>query len=155
MSAPEDEKLDLRQCLRISRSCLGLNLRRADRAVTHLYDEAFRALGLRGTQFGLLVATRAMEPAPMSRVAAALALDRTTLTRNLKPLEKKGWLVVHAGRDRRERLVSLTPQGHRMTVRAYAAWRAAQARMRQIVGSRPMRVAVARLSGITDALRGA
>ena len=71
-------------------------LRRASRAVTQLYDGALQASGLKATQFTLLVAAARLKAAPVSRMAEVLVMDRTTLTRNLKPLVKDGLLAVEA-----------------------------------------------------------
>ena len=74
--------------------CICFNLRKAARVITQIYDEAFRPTGFRSTQMPLLVATAALGPVTVNRLAEAVVMDRTTLTRNLKPLEKQGLLRV-------------------------------------------------------------
>src|SRR5882757_3470670 len=74
--------------------CLCLNLRRAARVVARRFDEAFRSLDLTNGQFSLMMSLRRPKPATMSDVAALLAMDRTTLTANLKPLERRGLVKV-------------------------------------------------------------
>ena len=97
--------------------------------MTQLYDETLRPSGLRITQFTLLVAVAVSEPVPITRLADALALDRTTLARDLKPLTERGLAEVAAGDDRRTRVVRLTGQGRDAIGRAYPLWQRAQARI--------------------------
>jgi DNA-binding MarR family transcriptional regulator len=113
----------------VASDCACKNLRRAARAVTQLYDEALRPSGLRITQFTLLVAVAMGEPVPITRLADALSLDRTTLARDLKPLTGRGLVEITAGADRRMRVVRLTGQGREALGRAYPLWRRAQARI--------------------------
>lgn len=148
-----NEKLELRVCLETANACMAFNLRRADRVVMQVYDEAFRPLGLRGTQFGVLMAARALEPVTMSELAARLSMDRTTLTRNLRPLTKQRWLMVETGEDRRERRLSLTPQGHKLLLKAQSAWRGAQARIAGAFGTEKMKTLVGQLAALTRTLQ--
>lgn len=115
-------------------SCACYNLRRATRLVTQLYDEALRPAGIRGTQFTLLAATAAMGSAPVQRLAEAIVMDRTTLTRNLAPLERDGLVSIRSGDDHRVREVSLTAKGRRILERAYPLWERVQAVLRDRVG---------------------
>jgi DNA-binding MarR family transcriptional regulator len=121
----------------VAAGCACRNLRRTTRAVTQLYDETLRPSGLRITQFTLLVAVGLSEPVPITRLADALSLDRTTLARDLKPLTKQGLVKITAGADRRMRKVRLTRQGREAIGRAYPLWRQAQARI--LEGSGPDR----------------
>jgi DNA-binding MarR family transcriptional regulator len=109
--------------------CACGNLRKAARAVTQLYDEALRPTGLRVTQFGILGATMAMEPVTLTRLADATVTDRTTLTRNLALLQKRGLIRIRAGDDRREREVTLTKRGRGALFRGFPLWQEAQARV--------------------------
>jgi len=113
----------------VAADCACKSLRRTARAVTQLYDETLRPSGLRVTQFTLLVAVALSEPVPITRLADALALDRTTLARDLRPLNERGLVEVAAGDDRRMRVVRLTRQGRDAIARAYPLWEQAQARM--------------------------
>ena len=117
--------------------CACRSLRRSARAVTRLYDEILRPSGLRITQFTLLVAVAIGEPVPITRLADALDLDRTTLARDLKPLTEQGLVEIAAGEDRRMRKVRLTRLGRQAIERAYPLWQQAQARIVQ--GSGPDR----------------
>jgi DNA-binding MarR family transcriptional regulator len=104
--------------------CLCLNLRRAARVVARRFDDAFRPLDLTNGQFSLMMSLRRPKPATMSDVAALLAMDRTTLTANLKPLERRGLVAVTVDEtDKRSRRLSLTPAGHVLLDDALPIWR--------------------------------
>ena len=124
-----DEDTLFEKANQVAASCAAMNLRQASRAVSQLYDQIIRSTGLRGTQFSLLVAVYLAGPAPVTRLAELLVMDRTTLTRNLKPLEKQGLVKVKPGEDQRVRLVSLTDQGEDVLIEALPLWEEAQARV--------------------------
>jgi DNA-binding MarR family transcriptional regulator len=113
----------------VAANCACKNLRRSARAVTQLYDDTLRPSGLRITQFTLLVAVALREPVQVTQLADTLALDRTTLARDLGPLTERDLVEVTAGEDRRTRVVRLTRQGREAIARAYPLWRQAQARL--------------------------
>ena len=104
--------------VRVAWHCTCFNVRRASRAVTQFYDDIMAPSGIKATQFTMLGAVALMGPASVTRLAAHLALDRTTLTRNLKVLADQGLVSIAAGDDKRERVVSLTEQG-RAALQAY------------------------------------
>src|SRR5271169_6045150 len=106
------EMLPFAVTLTVRDACLCLHLQRAARAVARRFDEVLRPLGLTNGQFSLLMSLNRPEPPGMSSVSALLAMDRTTLTANLKPLERRGLVkvTVDAG-DRRNRRLALTPAG--------------------------------------------
>lgn len=114
--------------------CACLNLRKAARAMTQLYEKMMQPTGLRGTQFSLLVGLAAAGPATLTHLAKSYVTDRTTLSRNLRPLAKQGLVQITTGRDRRERVVALTPKGHEAVTRAFPLWRKAQERVIQELG---------------------
>jgi len=109
--------------------CLCTKLRQASRALTQVYDQAISPSGLRATQLTLLVALAQAPEAPLGRLAEALVMDRTTLTRNLAPLLRDGLAEERAAADGRVRGFALTPKGKRALERALPAWKTAQARM--------------------------
>lgn len=109
--------------------CTSFNLRKASRAVTQFYDDALRDSGLKSTQFSLLAAASASGSMPISLLAIEMAMDRTTLTRNLRPLETAGLLTVETGQDRRVRRVAVTSEGEAVLARAMPAWRRAQTQL--------------------------
>ena len=117
-----DEPLDLRQCA----LCHCLAARRRARAITRLFEARLRPHGLRATQFSILAALALIGPRRMSELAARLGLERTTLTRGAAVLEGRGWVAGEATRDRRERLLRLTPEGRQHLEAAFPAWKQAQ-----------------------------
>jgi DNA-binding MarR family transcriptional regulator len=128
----ERDKREL--CLEIARECTATRLRQAARAVAALYDEAMASTGVRGTQFSLLVALHLSGEAPVSRLAEILDLDRTTMTRNLGPLERDGLIETVEGGDRRVRLVRLTESGQHTLERGLPRWQEAQAQVKELLG---------------------
>lgn len=112
--------------VRIAWHCTCFNVRRASRAVTEYYDGVMAPSGVKATQFTMLGAVALMGPASVTRLAEHLALDRTTLTRNLKVLAQEGLVSISAGEDRRERVVRLTDEGQAAIDRATPLWHEAQ-----------------------------
>ena len=102
-------------------------LRRAARIMTQHYERYLRPVGLRATQFTLLAALAQAGPMPMHRLATALGLERTTLTRNLRRLESQDWVSVQEKEDRRLHMVGITEAGREVTRAALPAWREAHA----------------------------
>jgi DNA-binding MarR family transcriptional regulator len=114
--------------------CACSNLRRATRAVTAMYDAALAPSGLRVTQFSVLSAVARLGPLPVTRLAAEIALDRSTMGRNLDPLERRGFIRIMVGNvDQRERVVHLTAAGARAIEAARPYWHAAQERIATLV----------------------
>jgi len=110
--------------LHVRDHCLCLHAQRAARALARRFDQALRPLGLTNGQFSLMMSLNRPEPAPMGAVAALLAMDRTTLTAALKPLERRGLVASSSGpTDRRSRLLTLTPAGLELLARAVPIWR--------------------------------
>ena len=120
-------------------SCVCLHAQRAARALARRYDRALRPAGLTSGQFSLLMSLNRPEPPPIGSVAALLAMDRTTLTANLKPLERRGLLAVEPDpEDRRTRRLRLTPEGRAALAAALPYWCAEQAETaRRLGGAEP------------------
>ena len=134
-----------------ARSCACFNLRRASRAVSRYYDQWLRPAGLRTTQFSLLSALRERGPVSITELAGLLGLERTTLTRNLRPLEKQGLLRVSPEGFKRTRTVEITGDGERQWSEALVRWRQAQAGIDAhlgIDGSTTLRALLADLAGL-------
>ncbi|NDV01914.1 MarR family winged helix-turn-helix transcriptional regulator [Pseudoroseicyclus tamaricis] len=110
--------------LEVRDRCLCLHAQRAARALARRFDLAFRPLGLTNGQFSLLMALNRPEPPRMGDVANLLAMDRTTLTAALKPLERRGLLAVEPDdSDRRARRLRLTQEGRMLLGEALPIWR--------------------------------
>ena len=114
--------------------CLCHHARRTTRAVTRLFDEALQPSGLKAGQFNILAALAAMELTAAGEVARLLAMDRTTLSRNLKPLREAGYLTTTGGAGRRPDVLALTPAGRAVFGRALELWRQAQGLLTERLG---------------------
>ncbi|MBB3135775.1 DNA-binding MarR family transcriptional regulator [Rhizobium pisi] len=109
-------------------TCLCLHVQRAARALARLFDDALRPVGLTNGQFSLMMSLNRPEPPPMGPVATLLAMDQTTLTAALKPLQRRGWIdVMENPKDRRRRLLSLTAEGKATLARALPIWESTHA----------------------------
>jgi DNA-binding MarR family transcriptional regulator len=109
----------------IRNSCACLQARRRARMLTRAYDEILAPSGIKITQLGLL-SCLLEEPVLIGALADELDLDRTTLTRNLVPLEKQGLIAIVVGKDARSRSVSITTNGKLALKRALPLWQKAQ-----------------------------
>jgi DNA-binding MarR family transcriptional regulator len=118
--------LDAARLREVARACACANLRSAARAVTQVFDEALASSGLRATQFTLLVTNRLAGESTINELAERMAMDRTPLSRNLKPLVRSGLLEVRPGEDGRTQLVRITPAGEQALDEAYPLWQQAQ-----------------------------
>ncbi len=138
------------QLTEIAETCACLNVRKAARAVTQLYDEVLQPSGLRVTQFTLLVAIALAGEAPVTQLANALVMDRTTLTRNLALLEHQGLVAIARGTDQRTRMVTLTNQGREALVKALPLWEQAQTRFVSGLGCERLNTLLADLSDVVS-----
>ena len=143
-----DELPEREECAEIGETCLCFNLRKTSRAITQHYDDALRASGLRSTQFALLAVLRLHAPITLSSLAEVTGMDRSTVSRNLKPLERGRYVVVEAGDDRRTREAKLTRRGGRVLTSGMPLWRQAQDELQRIIGKSGM---VRLLDGLSDA----
>jgi DNA-binding MarR family transcriptional regulator len=110
--------------------CLCLHVQRAARALARRFDVVLRPLGLTNGQFSLLMSLNRPKPAGMASVASLLAMDRTTLTAALKPLQRRGLVTMTEDpKDRRGRLMTLTPQGTALLARAVPVWQKTHAEL--------------------------
>ncbi len=131
---PNQEMLELDSALEMAKTCTCFNLRKATRRVTSFYDKAMKPSGLKITQMTLLTAIRLSEPVTIKRLAQAIVMDRTTLSRNVSLLNKKGLIDIEPGDDLRTRKLSLTEQGHAALKAAFPLWKRAQAEVKRRLG---------------------
>jgi DNA-binding MarR family transcriptional regulator len=131
--------------------CLCAALRQASRAVTRIYDAELRGTGLRSTQHSLLRLLGRVGEVRQGDLGEMASLDETTLTRNLRPLEKSGWVTIRAGSDRREKLIAITEAGQAKVEKARPAWSRAQERMRGALPSGRWESLFAALPDVTKA----
>lgn len=112
------------------------SFRRASRALTQLYEEALRPLGLRATQFTILQALSQTGEISQGELGRVLAIDSTTLTRTLRIMVREGWIADRRGQDRRERLLRLAKEGRHQFNRALPLWEKAQVHLRHQLGDK-------------------
>jgi DNA-binding MarR family transcriptional regulator len=115
--------------------CLCANFRRASRALTQLYEEALRPIGVRATQFTILQALSRTGEVPQGELGRILAMDSTTLTRTLEIMSRKAWIARRYGKDRRERWLRLGTAGKTQLLRGTPRWEKVQARLRRQFGN--------------------
>jgi len=116
--------------------CTCFKLRRLTRRMTAVYDRALSEAGMRVTQYSLLTHLRGLHGVAMSELAEMLDMDRTTLTRNVRPLVEAGWIEVKPStEDARIRLVHITPSGEMHWRAARVCWRQAQQEVNSTIGS--------------------
>jgi DNA-binding MarR family transcriptional regulator len=118
------KKLPFDATIEVRDNCLCLHAQRAARALARRFDEVLRPFGLTNGQFSLLMSLNRPEPPTLAPVARLLAMDRTTLTAALKPLERRGLLTIEPDpKDRRSRRLALTEEGHAALIAALPIWR--------------------------------
>lgn len=115
---PFDKTIEVRD------ACLCLHVQRAARALARRFDDVLRPLELTSGQFSLLMSLNRPAPPTIGSVAELLAMDRTTLTANLKPLERRGLVTIAVDKDdKRSRRLGITPAGRALLAQAYPIWR--------------------------------
>ncbi|MGL6111302.1 MAG: MarR family winged helix-turn-helix transcriptional regulator [Rubrivivax sp.] len=115
--------------------CTNFKLRQLVRRVSQLYDAEVAKAGLKTTQYSLLSHVLRLGPIRPGDLAAAMTMDASTLTRNLKPMVAAGWLALSAGEDGRSRLVHITPTGRDKRTEAQRHWKTAQDGLNQLLGT--------------------
>ena len=153
MAGRAPRELDFHTLQQAGHQCACFNLRKAARAVTQLYDDALKPAGVLATQFPLLASTAELGRATISELAETMVMDRTTLTRNLRPLERDGLLRSEPGTDRRVREVALTRKGQKILFEAYPLWQKAQKTVARGLGPKRMQHLITELTATVDALR--
>jgi DNA-binding MarR family transcriptional regulator len=115
--------------------CNLLALRQASRHLSRLYDQQFAPLGLKGSQYSILSRLAAGGASSINALAATLVMDRTTLGRNIRPLEREGWITIAVDPgDARGRLLEISAEGRAVLAKARVGWRRAQERFETVYG---------------------
>ena len=127
-------------CGKVAESCMGMRVRKAARVVANHYDKHLKPAGLKGTQFTLLNTIFLNPAANIGQLADTLGLDRTTLNRNLKPLERQGLIRSGSGKDPRTRTLKLTNEGTKILQNALPYWLEAQSAVMEIMDRRIKRL---------------
>ena len=116
-------------------SCFCLASRQAARRITRLYDSRMQPSGIRVTQFTILSQLMLRGEMPIGKLAGILGMERTTLTRNLVPLEQQKWIAITPGDDPRARMIGITAQGRGVVRRGFPYWSKAQAHVANLLGA--------------------
>ncbi len=119
--------------------CTCGELRKAARAITLLYDNAFKSSGLLSTQFGVLQILCEIDSIQITDLASKLGMDRTTITRNLSILERDGFIKISQGKDHRTRIVTATQKGHIAVSKTILMWSEIQCKVKQKLGENSWR----------------
>jgi DNA-binding MarR family transcriptional regulator len=136
MTMSKLRRIPYAETLMVRDACLCLHVHRAARVLARRFDDAFRPLGVTSGQFSLLMSLNRPEPPNLSAVADLLAMDRTTLTAAVKPLEKRGLVKVSVDpKDRRNRLLALSASGRAILAKALPIWTGEHARIQAALAS--------------------
>ena len=130
--------------IEIPLGCTCFKLRKLTRAMSRLYDQHMATVGLKTTQYSVLNNV-AREALPVAELAERLGTERTTLTRNLKPLIEAHWVTLEPGADSRQRIVTISATGRAKVKQAHLAWRAAQDALENLLGAKAVRALHAEL----------
>lgn len=114
--------------------CMCASFRRTARALTQVYEEALRPLGLRSTQLTILQLLSFAGEVSQGQMGEMLAMDSTSLTRTLAIMVREGWIAERRGKDRRERRLRLSSGGEAQLRRALPVWEKVQSRLRRQLG---------------------
>jgi DNA-binding MarR family transcriptional regulator len=134
----------------VNPNCSCFNLRKASRVITQFYDHCLAPAGIRITQFSLLISMAAEPTQTLTQLANNLVMDRTTLTRNLKPLERTGLIHSIEAKDRRSKAYTLTDQGMQVLKAAMPLWQNAQKKITVVLGDERFRFILKELNVLTN-----
>ena len=133
MKTMEDKKKRIEQFANCS-PCVCFNLRKSARAITQVYDGMFRSLGLRVSQLSILNSLNMIGSLTVLELAEAIVTDRTTVTRNIKPLVRDGYIRVQTGTDRRSKEIVITDKGRALSQKAMGIWQKYQEKITKKMG---------------------
>ncbi|HWZ31695.1 MAG TPA: MarR family winged helix-turn-helix transcriptional regulator [Bryobacteraceae bacterium] len=128
------KKSSLEQCLAETHSCVAYNLRRSSRIISKIYEKEMRGAPIRGPQFSLMIVIAKRGTETITGLARLIGADRTTLTRNLKQLERKGVVQISAGNNHRTKAVRLLPAGEKAVRASIQHWKKAQTKVVNALG---------------------
>lgn len=133
--------------------CTNMHLRQATRLVSQAFEAALQAGDIKATQFTLLVTVREMGTAPLTKLAEVMVMDRTTLTRNLKPLVTKGYIQIGTSQDLRVREIQLTAKGRQVVEQTLPQWQQIQQKVVARIGQQRWLQLIEDLQVTVDALK--
>ena len=144
---------DDKRLAEMARTCACGNFRKAARSVTQAFDQGLSDTGLRSTQLVILITARLLGPSSIVCLARELVMDRSTLTRNLKPLVAMGYLQLSKPASGKHKTVELTAEGHAALGRVIPAWQQCQTQLMSHFGAERWNRIMADLTEIVDATR--
>lgn len=118
----------------LSQQCLSFKTKKLSRLVVQKYDDALRKIDIRSTQLTILIAIRLQEPVNINQLAESVSMDRSTAIRGCNALEKKGYVSIRSGDDRRYKFAELTVKGKKKVTEAYPIWKDVQDSVSKIIG---------------------
>lgn len=127
---------DLKKIFELPALCPAFNIRAASRLITQLFDETLKPSGLQITQFAVLVGVASLSSPTINQLANGLVMDRTTLTRNLKPIQALGLISIKKGEDKRTTNVVLTTKGKNVLNKTLPYWEEARAKVSEELGQK-------------------
>jgi DNA-binding MarR family transcriptional regulator len=145
--------MDTNQSLLPALPCMCGSFRRTSRALTQLYEQALRPLGLRATQFTILQALALAGEVTQGQLGEMLAMDSTSLTRTLAIMGRRGWITARRGKDRRERRLSLASGGATKLKSALPLWERVQFRLRRQLGAEAWKNLLQLTQQVTQAVK--
>ncbi len=151
--ASDNLQIDTAKLGEMARTCACLNFRKGSRSVTQFFDQALAPTGLRSTQLVILIAGELFGSASIARLARELVMDRSTLTRNLKPLLNMGLLQLSMATGGRHKTVEVTVEGRAALLNAVPYWERAQGHLVGRFGSEQWERFVADMANIVEATR--
>jgi DNA-binding MarR family transcriptional regulator len=131
-----------------SNICNCANIRRASRAITQFYNDLLAPSGLKVTQYSLLSHIRRLGPLTMNELSQAIHLERTTLVRNLKPLEKLGFIAIAAEKNAQARQITITEKGLKSLEAAFPHWNKAQQVLQELIPENELQIFMGTLQKI-------
>ena len=134
----------------VPKTCLLLNFREVCRSLTQIYEAELKKIGLYSTQYTLLVSLKLHEAKQISSLAKEIGLDRTTLTRNLSLLIKKGYVAYEKSADSRQKIVKITNEGENILDKAFPIWKNVQGRFEELLGNEKFQEIITNLKSMQE-----
>jgi len=139
---------------RTGQACVGFNVRKASRLLGQIYDQALKPIGLKGTQFSLLMSVAGNQGATIGELSQLLGMERSTLSRNVLILQKKGLVTEEEGQDRRQQKISITDSGVSVLRKALPLWQEVQERLAGELGEERIKNLLEDLQSFSQLLKG-
>jgi DNA-binding MarR family transcriptional regulator len=151
--ASDNPAIDLAALGEMARTCACLNFRKGSRSVTQFFDQTLAPTGLRSTQLVILIAAELFSPSSIARLARELVMDRSTLTRNLRPLLNLGYLRLAVAKDGKHKSVEVTPEGRAALLNAAPYWERSQRYLVERFGNERWERLIQDLGSVVEATR--